>query len=160
MEIKILCENCEKDEGTYEVPDEAGEALAKGVYVCSDCVAKEEMLEDVAPGEALNLIDVIIRLNRDFCIRPHKSSHYRNRGEKGRVDAELRLFNGDPQLIFFYGKRRYTFDINPRKAPSTYPALKGICGYRGIAEIRGAVAPYFNKDDLDAREAVLRRRGV
>lgn len=159
----VLCESCGKSAGE----DEALSTLlieGKGIFICADCIADKnetsEMLEDIAPDETLDLIDVIVRLNRDFNLRPHKSAHYRNRGEKGRVDAELRLFNGNPQLIFFYGKRRYTFDIEPRKAPSTYPALKRIVGYKGIAEIRGALVPYFKKEDLDNRHNVLKQRGV
>lgn len=159
----VICESCGIDCGE----DEALSKLLledKGVFICAECKgfekATKEMVEDIAPDESLNLIDTIVRFNKYFQIKGHKSSHFKNRGEKERVDAELRLFNGNPQIVFFYGKRRYTFDIEPRKAPSTYPALKRIVGYRGIAEIRGALVPYFKKEDLEHRHNVLKQRGV
>lgn len=64
-------------------------------------------------GDGLSQIQsLILFFNSRYSIRQEDSlKHFRRQGEKEKVQAELRLFNGKPQLVVFYGKTRYTFKI-------------------------------------------------
>jgi len=112
-------------------------------------------------GENLALIQrMLIWFNTNYSVRHANIGDFRRKGEKERVQAELRLFNGQPQLIFFYGKTRYTFDILQREKPNVIKALLRICGYEGTDKIdQKTLGDYFTPNEVEMRKITLKDRG-
>jgi len=118
-------------------------------------------------GVAMNekqreLVRKILEINRDFAVIPDHERGFRREGEKNRVYAELRVFNGQPQLVVFYGKVRYTWNIVPRDEPNPMKALKRITGYKGIQSIPPELLKEvgLGNDALALWAEMLRERGV
>ena len=113
-------------------------------------------------GESLYEVEsMVIWFNKKYSIRKEDElKHFKRQGEKERVQAELRIFNGQPQLIVFYGKTRYTFNICERVKPNTAKALMRITGYEGIAkcDIR-ALQKHFTDTEIELRRLSLKERG-
>ena len=104
----------------------------------------------------------ILWFNTNYSIRPEEGlRHFRRQGEKDKVRVELRLFNGKPQVVVFYGKTRYTFKVLERTPPQPHKALMRITGYTGIARIaQGKLDKYFSDAEQKLRAAMLSKEGV
>ena len=107
------------------------------------------------------MVRKILEFNRDFRIVSDQERGFRREGQKDRCYAELRIFNGLPQLIFFYGKTRYTFNITPREEPDLMKALKRVKGFKGVENIPPEIFAElgFNKETLKLWAEMLRERG-
>lgn len=108
------------------------------------------------------IIREILEFNRDYAIVPDQTRGFRREGGKPKVYAELRVFNGNPQLIVFYGKVRYTWNIVAREEANPMKALKRITGYKGIESIPPELLKDVGISD-DARKLwaeMLKERGV
>lgn len=109
----------------------------------------------------MDIVDTILELNKGFSIRRDAQRHFRREGEKPKVYAELRVFNGRPQLVFFYGKQRYTFNLVEREKPDNSKALMRITGYNGIDSIApDLLERHFEAGEVKLRRAMLKRDGV
>lgn len=104
----------------------------------------------------------ILEMNRDYAIVPDQPRGFRREGEKNRVYAELRVFNGQPQLVVFYGKTRYTWNIIAREEPTPMKALKRITGYKGVESIPPEILKEagIGNDALALWAEMLRGRGI
>jgi hypothetical protein len=113
-------------------------------------------------GEKLTAVQgMVLWFNTNYSIRQEDTlKHFRRQGEKDKVRAELRLFNGKPQLIVFYGKTRYTFKILQRAKPNELKALVRVVGYKGIASInQGKLDHYFTDSEQKLRAETLKVQG-
>jgi hypothetical protein len=113
-------------------------------------------------GEGLtNVQALILFFNTKYSIRQEDSlKHFRRQGEKATVQAELRLFNGKPQLVVFYGKTRYTFKIWQRIEPQPHKALMRIVGYKGIESVeKPNLNKHFTEGEQKLRAEMLRQKG-
>jgi hypothetical protein len=122
------------------------------------------MNDEVKKPEGENLYEVesmVIWFNKNYSIRKEDElKHFRRQGEKERVQAELRIFNGQPQLVVFYGKTRYTFNIFQRVQPNTAKALMRITGYKGMETIdKRALQKHFTETEVELRQLSLKERG-
>jgi len=125
--------------------------------------AKAERHELKEP-EGVGLSDVqslFLFFNTNYSIRQEDSlKHFRRQGEKDTVRAELRLFNGKPQLVVFYGKTRYTFKVLQRQPAEPHKALMRIVGYKGMEGIdKAKLDKYFTEGEQKLRAEMLRERG-
>ncbi len=106
------------------------------------------------------LVKVILDLNRLYDIQPDIKRGFKREGEKERVDVQLRVFNGQPQIAIFYGKVRYTYNLVSRKEPNNTAALMALLGYKGVDAIPPDLLADFNKEAVAMRKEMLRERGV
>jgi hypothetical protein len=114
-------------------------------------------------GEQLTAVQgCILWFNTNYSIRQEDGlKHFRRQGEKDKVRVELRLFNGKPQVVVFYGKTRYTFKVLERTPPQPHKALMRITGYTGIAKVnQGKLDRYFSDAEQKLRAAMLSKEGV
>lgn len=119
---------------------------------------------DVKKPEGESLYEIqsaIFWLNKKYSVRQeHDLKRFKRQGEKEKVQAELRVFNGQPQLIVFYGKTRYTFNILERMQPKPAKALLRITGYEGIERCdKRALDRHFTETELELRKQSLKDRG-
>jgi hypothetical protein len=119
---------------------------------------------DIKEPEGQGLTDIqslILFFNTNYSVRQEgELKHFRRQGEKEKVQAELRIFNGKPQLIVFYGKTRYTFHIYQRTKPEPFKALMRIAGYKGMEGVdKGKLGQYFTEDMQKLRKITLSERG-
>lgn len=119
---------------------------------------------DVKKPEGDSLYEIqsaIFWLNKKYSIRKEDElKRFRRQGEKERVQAELRVFNGQPQLIVFYGKTRYTFHIFERVQPNPAKALLRITGFEGIERCdKRALQKHFTETEVELRKLSLKDRG-
>jgi hypothetical protein len=119
---------------------------------------------EVKEPEGKTLTDVqgcILWFNNYYSIRQEDSiKHFRRQGEKEKVQVELRIFNGKPQVVVFYGKTRYTFKVLERTPPQPSKALMRIVGYKGMETInKGKLDHYFSDAEQKLRAEMLRQRG-
>jgi len=112
--------------------------------------------------ENKEIINLILRITGNYRMVPADTRSFKREGHKERVEPELRVFNGKPQLIVFYGKTRYTYNIVPRGKESKAAMLMSVTGYKGIENIPGDVlkALGFTETELELRKAMLAERGV
>ncbi|MDD3906491.1 MAG: hypothetical protein PHS46_08245 [Candidatus Omnitrophica bacterium] len=104
---------------------------------------------------------MIMEMNREYALAPDTERGFKREGHKERVEAFVRVFNGQPQLVFFYGKTRYTFNFVTRGEQNPTAALMSILGYRGIDSIPSEILhEYFTKETIDMRREMLKLRGV
>jgi hypothetical protein len=99
--------------------------------------------------------------NKNYSVRNEVSlKHFKRQGEKDRVQVELRLFNGKPQVVVFYGKTRYTFKVLERTPAQPHKALMRIVGFKGIESVdKATMAKYFTEPEQKLRAEMLRERG-
>lgn len=117
---------------------------------------------DFMEAKQREMVRKILEFNRDYRLSEDRQRGFRNEGQKDRCYAELRIFNGQPQLVFFYGKRRYTFLILPRDEPDTMKALKRVKGFKGIQAIPPEILKDlgFSKETLALWAEMLEEWGV
>lgn len=119
-------------------------------------------VKEPAGDELTKVQGCILWFNTNYSIREEDSlKHFRRQGEKEKVRVELRLFNGKPQVVVFYGKTRYTFKVLQRTPPKAHKALMRITGYQGIKGInQGKLDHYFSDAEQKLRAEMLRLAGV
>ena len=113
-------------------------------------------------GERLSQAQsLFLFFNKNYSIRNESGlKHFRRQGEKETVQVELRLFNGKPQVIVFYGKTRYTFKVLERTPPQPHKALMRIVGYQGIDKVeKKNLDKHFTDAEQKLRAEMLRERG-
>lgn len=117
---------------------------------------------DVARQESINRCFLNMILNAKFR-RNFPSKHKRHLGEKDKVRLELRLFNGQPQAIVWYGKTQYSFDVHLTKIEEQEARLlRKITGHDGIREAvhkLPVIQKLVKADKLEARTKELKERG-
>lgn len=114
-------------------------------------------------GEGLSQVQsLILFFNTKYSVRNEDSlKHFRRQGEKEKVRVEMRLFNGKPQVVVFYGKTRYTFKVWQRIKPEPHKALMRITGYQGIEKIaKPHLDKYFTEGEQKLRAEMLSKAGV
>jgi hypothetical protein len=153
--------NEELDEAMAEVKDEQvdlskleQEGLGKAKVLLEHALADQRIVSQDKMAKA------ILEFNRDYMMIPDKERGFRREGQKDVVDVELRVFNGTPQVVVFYGKTRYTYNIFPRNAPDRTSALMKIMGYSGVDSLTEECKAMFPKEALDLRKRSLKQRGV
>jgi hypothetical protein len=105
------------------------------------------------------LQNIMLYLRTNYSLREEKNQL--NSGSKEGVRVYLKVFNGTPQIIFYFGKTPYTFVPRQRAAPMPYKALTSITGYQGIGAIApGILAKYFTAQEIATRQAELKVKGV
>jgi len=108
------------------------------------------------------LVRQILRIAGNYRIVPADTAAFKRKGLKEKVETELRVFNGKPQLIVFYGKTRYTYNLVSRNNEDKAAMLMSITGFKGIDSIPKEILEIlgFSKTELELRRSMLKERGV
>lgn len=107
------------------------------------------------------LLEAVVWFNTHFSVVPDTPKHFKREGVKDNVRAELRTFNGKPQLIIWYGKSQYRFNLVMRNEPKPVEALLRIYGYNGIENMPDRILQrFFNESEIELRRRGLKERGV
>jgi hypothetical protein len=113
------------------------------------------------PKTEPDLRELVLWLNTTYRIERDKPRGFRREGEKDIVEAEVRLFNGQPQLVFFYGKTRYTFNLMKRREPDKVFALTQVKGFRGTEDIPLSILrKFFSDNEIKLRAYWLKEKGI
>lgn len=133
-------------------------------------VFKEGLAEisKLKSGSMPSPAETIAKLNRIRNFILWFNSNYRlvqnstsGQGDKDLVEAHLRLFNGEPQVMVFYGKTPYRFKAIPRDEVNTWAALNKITGRLGLVDLPPELLnKYFTSEQLGKRDRELRNEGV
>lgn len=112
--------------------------------------------------------EAIRKLNkvRDFILWFNSNCYLENderpkQGEKENTQLELRLFNDMPQIVMFYGKTAYRFNVKGRDKPNSWEAARRCYGYEAFSRMpEEIIRKHFQADQITARKSQLKDRGV
>jgi hypothetical protein len=100
-----------------------------------------------------SVVEFFIWFNKHFRLEKCSECHK-------KPEIELRVFNGDPEIILWRGRQKNIFKIKETK-PNSEIALSRIVGYDGIKKIRkGTLLTYFEKELVEARDRELGKKGI